>query len=173
MNTDKKQYLSVIYNSIVPFLYAFGCKMTKNTALIEDSIHDVFLHLCEEEDISGIRNMKAYLLSAVKHALLEKFASRAPLKNIDDISQNLLLEPSIEDHLLESERIEKYKKNIAIILKRLTPQQQRAIYLYYIEQRSYDEICQILEMNKQSAWNLIHQSLSRLREKLGERSPEF
>ena len=93
MNADKKQYLSVIYNSIVPFLYTFGYKMTRSTELIEDSIQDVFLRLCEKEDLSGIRDMKAYLLRVMKHSLLEKLA-RAPLENIDDTSQTMLLERS-------------------------------------------------------------------------------
>ena len=53
----------------------------------------------------------------------------------------------------------KLMKNIA----KLSPRQQQIIHLYYIEQRKYDEICDIMGINYQSVRNLMHRSISSLR----------
>ena len=46
---------------------------------------------------------------------------------------------------------------------KLSPRQQQIINLYYIEQRKYDDICQIMGINYQSVRNLMHRSIMRLR----------
>ena len=64
------------------------------------------------------------------------------------------------------ERIEEeQKKNSTLTeyVKCLSPRQQQIIKLYYIEQRKYDDICQIMGINYQSVRNLMHRSLLRLR----------
>ncbi|WP_298639181.1 sigma factor-like helix-turn-helix DNA-binding protein, partial [uncultured Prevotella sp.] len=42
--------------------------------------------------------------------------------------------------------------------------QQQTIHLYYIEERKYDDICLIMGINYQSVRNLMHRSMSRLKE---------
>jgi len=49
------------------------------------------------------------------------------------------------------------------MLDQLSPRQRKAIVLYYIEEKKYEEICVILEMNYQSVRNLIHRGMSKLR----------
>ena len=46
----------------------------------------------------------------------------------------------------------------------MTPRQQQIIHLHYIEQRDYSDICKIMGINYQSVRNLMHRSISRLRE---------
>ena len=49
-------------------------------------------------------------------------------------------------------------------ISNLSPRQQQIIHLYYIEERKYDDICQIMGINYQSVSNLMHRSMSRLKE---------
>jgi RNA polymerase sigma factor (sigma-70 family) len=47
---------------------------------------------------------------------------------------------------------------------KLSPRQRQIVNLYYIEHRKYEEICRIMGINYQSVRNLMHRSISRLRE---------
>lgn len=49
------------------------------------------------------------------------------------------------------------------ILNQLSPRQRKAIILYYIEEKKYEDICVIMEMNYQSVRNLIHRGITKLR----------
>jgi RNA polymerase sigma factor (sigma-70 family) len=52
---------------------------------------------------------------------------------------------------------------VAKLLNQLSPRQRKAIILYYIEERKYEDICVIMEMNYQSVRNLIHRGITKLR----------
>ncbi len=46
-------------------------------------------------------------------------------------------------------------------MKILTPRQREVIYYRFIEELSYDDICQIMGLNYQSAYNLLQRSLQK------------
>jgi RNA polymerase sigma factor (sigma-70 family) len=52
--------------------------------------------------------------------------------------------------------------------EKLSPRQRQIIHLYYLEHRKYDDICRIMGINYQSVRNLMHRSISRLREYAGQ-----
>lgn len=62
-----------------------------------------------------------------------------------------------ERELLQSDKV-------AHLMQNLTNRQRQAITLYYLEERKYDEICQILQMNYHSVRNLMHRGMLKLRE---------
>ena len=164
--------LSIIYQELLPVLNRYGLKITGNQSLVEDCIHDVFLKLCEMEDISGIVNMKSYLLRSFKNSLLDKLA-RLPEDNYDELLHDYQMEQSDEDHLIETESMQKLQAYIENAIESLTNRQKELIYLYYIEQRSYDEICNITGLKYQTARNIVHSALIQLKDQLMKRPVLF
>ena len=65
--------------------------------------------------------------------------------------------------LERQERQQILSASIEQFFEKLSPRQQQIINLYYIEQRKYDDICQIMGINYQSVRNLMHRSIMRLR----------
>ena len=61
----------------------------------------------------------------------------------------------------ESERLGHAK--IVYLLNTLTPRQREAFQLYYLDERKYDEICDIMNMNYHSVRNLVHRGMIKLR----------
>ena len=171
---NSKESLSALYEEQVDSLFSYGCKFTKDRELVKDCIHDVFVKLFEKEDISSIRNMKFYLLRSFKNRLLDEL-SRIQPEDIDEATFSYYMQESPDEELsLETdETIQLQKKYIEKIFENLTGRQKEAVYLYYIEELSYDEISQMLGMNYQSVRNIVHRALVRLREKLGDKPPEF
>ncbi len=169
---NSKESLSDVYEEQVATLYSYGCKFTSDRELVKDCIHDVFVKLYEKEDISSIRNMKFYLLRAFKNKLLDELARIQP-QNIDEAPFSYLLEVSDEDQWIENDEMRRLKTYIENAFETLTERQREAVYLYYMEELSYDEISQLLGMNYQSVRNVVHRALVKLREKLGDQPPTF
>ena len=173
MNQKSKESLSALYEEHVDSLYSYGCKFTGDRELVKDCIHDVFVKLYEKEDISAIRNVKFYLLRSVKNRLLDEL-SRVQPESMDEATFSYLPEVSDDDRMMDiNETAQLRKKYIEKIFENLTGRQKEAVYLYYIEELSYDEVGQLLGMNYQSVRNIVHQALKRLREKLGDKPPAF
>ena len=75
---------------------------------------------------------------------------------------------SIYDKDVETNYIKKEKENLCnrkvkSLLNELSARQREAITLYYIEEKKYDDICDIMNINYQSLRNLIHRGLTKLR----------
>jgi RNA polymerase sigma factor (sigma-70 family) len=167
-----KESLSTIYEELAAGLYSYGCKFTCDRELVKDCIHDVFVKLYEKEDLSAILNIKFYLLRSLKNKLLDELARTRP-ENIDEIPFSYLYGVSEEDRSIETDKIRQSKIYIEKALENLTGRQKEVVYLYYIEELSYDEISQLMGMNYQSLRNTVHRALMRLRQKLGDRPPIF
>lgn len=72
--------------------------------------------------------------------------------------------PSHEFSLIAEQTLFEQRQRVMKMLDGLTPRQREAIFLRYFEELSYERIAGIMEMNKQSAYNLIHTGISQLRE---------
>ena len=171
---SSKDKISEYYTEHVDSMYSYGCKFTADRELVKDCIQDIFVKLSEKEDISAIKNMKFYLLRSLKNRLIDEL-SKAKSEGIDeDDSFAYIHDISDPNSLMEFDETQRLRKQyIEKIFENLTGRQKEAIYLYYIEEMSYNEICQLLKMNYQSVRNTIHRALVRLREKLGDRLPAF
>jgi RNA polymerase sigma-70 factor (ECF subfamily) len=164
--------LTSVYEEMIARLYAFGSGFTNNRSLVGCCIHDVFLKLCEKEDLASVGNIKSYMMRSLKNQLLNDLA-RKQNENIDGIQVFFLQEKSDEDHFMDAERQQQINSYIGKVLDYLTARQREVITLYFLEQRSVDEISRLLGVNRQAVWNIIHRALKTLREKSGDRSPDF
>ncbi|MCD8164699.1 MAG: sigma-70 region 4 domain-containing protein [Bacteroides sp.] len=65
-----------------------------------------------------------------------------------------------------SEKEEAIKRKFETVLSSLNPRQKEAFYLRYQLELSYEEIAQLLGINYQSARNLIHRSMLKIRKNM-------
>ena len=70
----------------------------------------------------------------------------------------------MEKDFLCQERSMLQSEQVAHLMQNLTRRQRQAITLYYLEERKYDEICKIMQMNYHSVRNLMHRGMLKLRE---------
>ena len=70
----------------------------------------------------------------------------------------------VERDYLSQERELMQSAKVAHLMQNLTRRQRQAITLYYLEERKYDEICDIMKMNYHSVRNLMHRGMLKLRE---------
>ena len=104
----------------------------------------------------------------MRNRLISKLESRT-LISLDADNDDLLFEieiASTEDDDPEEIFSEDQKKELSRAMKTLTSRQREAIYLRYIREISIEDIAAMLNMNYQSARNLIHRSIQKLRKEL-------
>lgn len=162
---------SWIYKTYIQLLFQYGLRFTTNKELIKDCIQEVFTYIYKNrKQLSSPDNVKVYLFICLKHNLLRALAKEFP-HDIPELNKEefpyFSLEPTAEDIVIEQEQLSIQNERIKEMLSLLTPRQQEIIYYRYIQELSFDEICELMDLNYQSAQNLIHRSLKKLRDSLG------
>ena len=157
---------TALYDKHIDNLFAFGSRFTADREMIKDCIHDVFVKLyTKRESLSVVENIDSYLYVSLRNRINDEFRRNGRL--CDSEINDSRMQAIVEEQEAHHEMVEKQQLLTASIQEyfhKLSPRQQQIINLYYVEQRKYDDICQIMGINYQSVRNLMHRSISRLRE---------
>lgn len=154
------QALITIFDRYVDSMFRYGCKLVNDRDMVQDSVQDLFLTLCQKRVKLGETNaIKLYLFKALRRNLVRtKFKVSLPFFSVQD-----QIIPSPEDDLINEQSIENRKQILERRLAWLSPRQREAIFLRYYEDLSYDKIAEIMGVRKQSIYNLINESFAILR----------
>lgn len=164
---DNDSY-SWIYSTYVQILYRYGLRFTSDSEIIKDCIQEVFTQLYKNRNnLVTPDNIKVYLLVSLKNCLIrilykESLYDRELPENIQ-----FSLEPTVEEEFIKNEQYTNQQKKIKEILTLLSPRQKEIIYYRFIQELSMDEICILMNLNYQSAQNLIQRSLKKVRANYG------
>ena len=72
------------------------------------------------------------------------------------------------DDIINDEKIELIKKNVELLLNKLTPNQREVVYLKYMNGLQHSEIAEVLNINEESARKLLYRAMERLRKYASE-----
>jgi RNA polymerase sigma factor (sigma-70 family) len=81
---------------------------------------------------------------------------------VEDIRISTTVEDVENSYILDESSLNNVRK-VQILMDELTPRQRQVFTLYYIEQRKYEDICDIMQMNYHSVRNLVHRGMLKLR----------
>lgn len=164
---DKKA-LSTLFVRYFDQLYHFGCRITPQEILVEESIQELFIYIFESHTrLSKVQNVKAYLFRSFQRRLLlllNKERKSANIEGIDLHQEEFFFLP--EDFLLEESQ---QSKSLAEVLNDLSWQQREAIYLRYFNNLSTKEIAEVMGLANQTVLNTLYIALKKVRKKLGLR----
>ena len=155
---------SQLYDLHINILFNYGLKLTIDKELLKDCIHDIFVKLYTKKDELGtIDNLKSYLFISLKNKLCDELRKRMYMSDtaIEDV--NAVAPTDVEDDYMEEEQRKNEFSLVKRLLYQLSPRQREALTLYYIEEKKYEDICEIMNMNYQSVRNLMHRGLTKLR----------
>ena len=170
---DDEAY-TYIYREYSQALYAYGMHFTSDKGLVEDCIQDVFVKIFQNrKHLQSTDNIKLYLFIALKNKLFNIFRKDIKYSQIDSLEPVFAAEYTIEDEIIENEREQFLNEKMIRMLEVLSPRQKEIIYYRFVEGLSYEEICQIMDMNYQSTQNLIQRSLKKLRTTFSQAEMQF
>lgn len=157
-----------IYKAHIQMLYQYGKRFTTDSELIKDSIQEIFTKLYKNrEQLTTPDNIKLYLLVALKNNLINALYQESHYERFDNESTSFSLGISVEEQYVHDELCLNQQKKIQEILSTLSPRQKEIIYYRYIQELSFNEICVLMDINYQSAQNLIQRSLKKIKDSYG------
>lgn len=162
---DHKAY-SWLYKTYIQVLYSYGTRFTSDHELIKDCIQEVFTTIWKNRNNLALPdNVKVYLMVSLKNSLIRHLYKNELFQKYDpDETIIFSLESTVEEEFIENEESSHLQQKIKEIISILTPRQQEIIFYRFIQELSFDEICSLMDLNYQSAQNLIQRSLKKVRE---------
>jgi len=120
---------------------------------------------------ASIVNIRYYLLGAVKNQLLKQLNKKdnQTLSFEREHPSDFSAEASAETKLIEQQLAGEQTNRIREVLLNLPPRQREIIYLRFYQQLTPAQIAELMSISPQSVYNLLHESLNRLR---GNLQPE-
>ncbi len=157
-----------LYTTYVQILFGYGLRFTSDSETIQDCIHDIFIDLYKSKGkLATPANVKVYLLAALKYRLVRVLYKHTLFDRIETEEVDFVLETTVEDQYIDDEQAGVQQQKLQQILDSLTPRQREIIYYRYIQELDMDEICTLMDMNYQSAQNLIQRSLKKIKQTYG------
>lgn len=161
---DDKAYAE-LYNLYIDDLFAYGMHFTPDRESVKDCIQEVFISLYNNRSKKKkVGNIKCYLFTSLKNELFDLFKKSVEYYQIETIEPVFTVGYSVEDLFVKTEIDQYNTAKVKEVLQSLTPRQNEVLYYRYVEEMSYDEIGELMQMNYQSVRNLIHRSILKARE---------
>lgn len=147
-------------------LFNYGTRFSKDHELVKDHIQELFLVLWKNR--SGIKNtisVKHYLLKSLRRKILRALRRSKTTIVADeqyfDAAFNMVL--PVESNLVLQEKLTEVSFKVRSVLEKLSRRQQEIIYLRFYMDADISQIAEIMELNHQSVYNLLHEALKRFK----------
>lgn len=161
----KEDAYRLIYNKHIQSLFKYGCNFTRDEALIKDCIHDVFIDLLHYRlSLSTTNNIKLYLFKSLKRKIIRTLDKGSIFGTIDPEKLPFHFTISVEDELIDNEFEQQRYQQLDKAMLTLSTRQKEAIYLKFVSELSYEDLSKVMNLNYQSARNLVYRGLEKLRE---------
>lgn len=160
---DQNAFMS-LYDMYAEMLLNYGLCITSDKELVKDCVQDVFIKLISKSQDLQVTKVTSYLLISLRNRLLDEFRRKHYMTEtaVEDIRISTTVEDVENSYILDESSLNNVRK-VQILMNELTPRQRQVFTLYYIEQRKYEDICDIMQMNYHSVRNLVHRGMLKLR----------
>lgn len=169
IRAGNEQAFSALFFRYSDQLLSYGYMIIQDRELIKDCIQELFLDVWRRQDsLPELEKVHYYLLKAFRRILLRRM-KQDERRRYDYLLNRELYDSSREDELVQEEADFQQCQYLADKVNALPNRQKEIIYLKYYEDLAYEEICEIMGIKHQAAWNLISRAIKTLRSRVAER----
>jgi len=154
-------------------IYNYGMRFTSDCEILKDSMQDIFLLLWKNRQTIGSTNdPKFYLMKALRRHLRHTLAKKRILPFSKEVSFESIAgeDTNRQEQLIEDEQLAAYVCKINKAILKLSPRQQEIIYLRFYAGADMDDIAAVMNIRKQSVYNLLHDALEKLKKSTGNKT---
>jgi len=159
-----------IYNTYYPVLTNYAYQISKDNDLIRDCLQDFFIEIrVRRSKLGNVKSIKLYLMVSYRRRLLKylKAERKAFDQQLEIARDNFEIQVSCEDILIENQLNHEKKEKLQKAFAQLTNKEREALYYYYYENMSYNQITELFNYSKvKTTRNLVYQALDKLRDLL-------
>ena len=154
-----------IYISYFQELFKYGQQFTRDTELVKDLIQDLFVKIRKNRKSLGkAESLKFYLMKAFRRDIF-RYLKRSRIEYKEDIEpfSNMRIDLSFDIELQRREADALRKQALEKSFSKLTARQKEAIYYYFYQSLSYQEIADLMGFGHvRSARNLVYKGIERM-----------
>ncbi len=163
-----KTALERIYSTHIAGLLKYGRKFSRNDSVIEDCVQDLFVELWKNREGLGMTDsIQRYLMVALRRKVIRQLGrSKKWVSDKEPTELDFDAEISIDHKLIELEISAERAVQVKEAMENLSKRQKEVIYLKYISGLDYEDIGEIMDINYQSARNLVSNALRALKKHL-------
>ena len=166
LQQNDEEALALLMKMYYDDLYNYAARFTKDDGLIKDCIQEVFISLWQRrETVGAILSPKYYFLRAIKNKVLKSLdksirkVTSGYLQEDYDFFHEFSIERVIIEKQISEEKAEKVRKALSLLYKR----QIEIIYLKYYQYLDHGQIAELMNISRQSVYNLLHEAIHKLR----------
>ena len=157
--------LEILYQRYYSLLLNYGLRCSTDKELVKDCIQDLFINLHQNTHINVTNiTVRSYLLKALRNNLTYKLATNKEADSLDDSVFHIPLNEDLFEQLFpKNDHDLQLARRLLVAISQLSPNQKTVLYLRYVQELSYKEIADVMDMNIQSSMNLSSRALTKLR----------
>jgi RNA polymerase sigma factor (sigma-70 family) len=157
-----------IYKTYANRLYNYGAKFCGDKELIKDCLQDFFIYLRKHRETLGdTTSIKFYLFKSFRRRVVDYIRARESeqRKNQSAFGFQLQIEVSHEVKFIDRQLQEQQLLKLNKAIDALTEKEREAIFYYFYEGLSYQDIAEILNFTHiASARRLVYRALASIKE---------
>ena len=156
--------LEILYQRYYSLLLNYGLRCSTDKELVKDCIQDLFINLHQNTHINVTNiTVRSYLLKALRNNLTYKLATNKEADSLDDSVFHIPLNEDLFEQLFpKNDHDLQLARRLLVAISQLSPNQKTVLYLRYVQELSYKEIADVMDMNIQSSMNLSSRALTKL-----------
>lgn len=165
LREGNEEALASLMRTYYDALNSYASRFTKDDALIKDCIQEVFISLWQRRNTANkILSCKYYLLRAIKNKVLKALHKSFRTTSLVQDEYEFYYEFSIESLIIEKQISEENACRLRNTLSCLSNRQKEIIYLKYYQYIDHAQIAELMNISRQSVYNLLHETIDKLRE---------
>ncbi len=157
-NSGDLEDLGVLYARYMHLVYGVCLKYFKNREESQDAVIRIFEKLSDELLKHEVQNFKSWLHVLTKnHCLMHLRSEKSKLAREEKaVKENqIFMESAYEMHPLNDEPLEKDLKALRHCIEQLKEEQKECIKLFYLEEKCYREIVELLRIDQNKVKSFI------------------
>ncbi|GAA4467460.1 sigma-70 family RNA polymerase sigma factor [Nibrella saemangeumensis] len=157
--------LANIIQRAYPDLFHWGMRLHADREFVKDCIQEMFVSLWKIHDtIGSVENVRSYLLVVLKTRILRELSKKynTHQSSLSD-EYSFSVEFAADLRLIEEEHEIYQVRKMEQVIRHLPDRQKELIYLRFYQDLSYEQIAEVMQLERQSVYNLLNKSLNSLR----------
>lgn len=163
--------LDQIYTQHYLGLINYGTKLTGDRQYANDCFVEMLLGLWEKRSrLPQVDNVRSYLMTCLRTLILQKLRSEK-LREVKETYAHSLInqeEISYEDYITKIQTDSVIKAKLQRSVEKLTGRQRELLQYRFFDSMDYDEIASKCGISKKTAYNIIYDALSKLKNDLNK-----
>lgn len=162
------QALKELYTAYVDPLYGYGMILCNDADKVKDCIHDLFVSVWEgRKNFMIPHSGKAYLMASLRRKIFDKGTRiRELTETVAEVEDANDQGNDPETTWIQTEELQLRNSKLDHAVNGLSDRQREIIFMKYYQEMEYEEIGRVMNLNYQSARNLVNRALAALRKEM-------